>query len=149
MKTIEILIVRNGGLEALKRGESVVVKNGERMDLEIEYHGYGPNGGDVVQVSQYRAENGGVIRSPEMRFEICRDGVWIPSYLRDDAAAAPDVHVFTVGRGNNLLGINVELKRELAMFAAIWDVKLLDQGYLEAEVESRYYPLFEEPSFAV
>lgn len=140
MQSITKIIQENGGLEALERGDVLCVRNPGRHTLEIEYIGPGPGGGSGLVVSAHQPASGGIIRALELGVEVHVDG-WLPYFFRDEETGE-DLTVYTVSGKQRLVGINLELRRLLLHRMAEWDRRLLAEGYVEADSEARYWPLF-------
>ncbi len=141
MYSLETAIAANGGMEALQRGEAVRMKRNETCVL-IEYIGAGPRSAHALKVSEYDARNGGIIRRPEMDFEIV-NGNWLPFYYRDDHAGE-EIQIYTVYGNGRLLGINTEKFAELIKRARAWDRRIYERGLVAQEAASLYFPLFAE-----
>ena len=143
MKTIEKIISEHGGMDALQRGEAIRVCNEENKTLIVEYMGRSPTGKDAVSVSIFDKKESGVIVSPEMSFEVDYSG-WTPYYFRDEEKEE-EHFVFTYAEKGKrrLIGINMEAKRRLVKIALELDDLLREKGYLEAGLDSLYYPLFD------
>ena len=137
MKNVKRIIEENGGWERLAR-ENFSVENGRGQVLEI----LSPREGgkvDAALVSQYEAESGGIIRAPEIFFEVTPGGLWIPVCLRDDFTGET-LNVFRLHK--HLTVICCETSRELFRRAAEWDRKIRELGFVDPDPDSEYYPLF-------
>ena len=143
MKTIAGIIANNGDLDALRRGDELLVKKGNfHPDLLTAYGGEGIFGGEVIKVSQLAPGVGEILVSPEMHFEVRANGVWFPYFRKDDVQpAVSEAFVLTVVTNNpDLMGFNLELQRGLIKLAREWDGKLEKRKYHLAPVELRYAP---------
>ncbi len=144
MKTIANIIAQNGDLEALKRGDQLLVKKGKNHpDLLIAYKGVGLHGGAVISVSQLVPGVGEILVNLEMYFEVRANGIWYPFYRKDDASpVASEAFVLRVHQNNpDMVGYDVELQRGLISLALEWDRKLENLGYDRLPVELKFFPL--------
>ncbi len=147
MKTIANIIAMNGDLEALQRGDQILVKKGSNHpDILIAYGGVGLHGGAVIRVSQLIPGVGEILVNPEMFFEVRKNGVWYPYYRRDDTLPiVSEAFVLRVHQDNpDMMGYDVELQRGLISLALEWDRKLGNLGYDRAPVEIKFFPLAAE-----
>ena len=143
MKTIAGIIANHGDLDALRRGDELIVKKGNfHPDLRIAYGGQGVFGGEVIEVSQLVPGVGEILVSPEMHFEVRADGVWYPYYRKDDVepVVSPAFVLSVVTNNPDVMGFNLELQRGLIKLAREWDRKLEQREYHLAPVELRYAP---------
>ncbi len=139
MQSIKNIIEANGGLDGLQRGEAIRVLRGETC-LLIEYAGLGPNKSQAVRVSEYDRKNDGVIRTPEMCFEL-GGAQWLPYYFRNDYNRE-ELFIFTVYGNGHLIGINLERLRDLQRRATVWDRSIVERGFVDEDADSLYFPLF-------
>ena len=143
MKTIASIIANNGDLDALRRGDELLVRKGNfHPDLLIAYGGEGVFGGEIIKVSQLVPGVGEILVSPEMHFEVRANGVWYPYFRKDDVQpAVSQAFVLSVVTNNpDVMGFNLELQRGLIKLAREWDRKLEQREYHLAPVELRYAP---------
>ena len=133
MKTVQAIIDRHGGIEALKE-KYLKIKNEPYMPLVIEWVGSGPYGTELISVAHYYTQNGDAMRDPEMVFTISKLGFWMPMSFQQDnlglyqeAISIRDGSFFT----------NAALIRQLQEFALTWDRNIAAQGFLKAFTDSR------------
>lgn len=131
MKTLQAIIDRHGGIEALKE-KHIRIVNEPYMPLVIEWVGSGPYDTELVSVAHYYTQNGDPMRDPEIVFIVSKLGFWTPMTFQQDnfglyqeAAAIRDGKIF----------INPRLIRDLREFAQLWDRNLGAQGFLETYKE--------------
>lgn len=106
------------------------IENGSYMPLSIEKIGDGPHGIPAISVCHYGAQNGDLMRDPEMCFEIDRAGNYHPFYFRNDYAGTEQEVYFRTSDGREM--IRPRLKKELASFARQWSGNLREQGFIQA-----------------
>lgn len=139
MKIAETLLRAAGGRNELFRQSFLSFAGPRGMSLEMKFPGPSPSFLDAVAVAQLEEQTGGVVASPEMRFEVDQEGRWLPYYFRDDYSQE---EFFVYSTRDHLLGINLELRRYLIRRAAEWDKRLRELGFLEANRGMEQYPLF-------
>ena len=143
MKTIAGIIANNGDLDALRRGDELLVKKGNfHPDLLIAYGGEGVFGGEIIKISQLVPGVGEILVSPEMHFEVRANGVCYLYFRKDDVQpAVSQAFVLSVVTNNpDVMGFNLELQRGLIRLAREWDRKLEQREYHLAPVSLRYAP---------
>ena len=139
MTTLSRLINENGGMRALRKGGILRVVNRSGSSLEIEY-GLPEEKGDIVTVSQRDPQENLVV---VMQFKV-EQFEWEPRSSLDPRTLK-ESQVFTrCGSNRQLLVINFQLHRRLVKFARQWDETLKQQGFIEADEQSKYYPLFSD-----
>ena len=95
---------------------------------------------DSVGVACFDRKVGGHLLTPEIQFELDQNG-WHPYFYRDDATEE-DIRAYTRVRDRPLAAINVPVQKHLRERARKLDQLLAEQGFLEADADSLYYPLF-------
>lgn len=146
MKTIAVIIAQNGDLDALKRGDQLLVNKLGHPKILIEYGGVGAHDGAVIKVSQLVPGVGEILVNPEMHFEVNAAGVWYPYYRKDDTLPViAEDFVLKVNLSNpKFVGFNLELQRGLIQVAQDWDRQLEKLEYHLAPVEIKFFPLAAE-----
>lgn len=139
MKTIQTIIERRGGLEALKE-TALRIENGSYMALCIEYIGTGPRGLPLVSVAHYGRQNGDAMRDPDMCFEVVTETAlwgWFPiSYVNDYL----NQHQDAVWKDGARVMHRPKLVKDLARFAKTWDKNLATQGFPAAAERAETVP---------
>lgn len=132
MKTVQVIIERYGGLEALRQKPIRLQVEGF-MRLVIEYVGEGPRGMPMVSVAHYFEQHVDLCCDPDMTFEIDADGRWHPVYFQQ---AVPPVYqeAVSVDKGGKVV-VRKKILRDLQSFAAMWDRNLKEQGFADAMPE--------------
>lgn len=132
MKTVQEIIDRKGGLDALKN-RYIKVLNKPYMPLVIEYVGQGPHGLPLVSVAHYFEQHGDLMRDPEIVFEVptaASGQRWLPISIQQDPVGSYREAVYRNEEGR--LMVKLELVEELHGFARMWDRNIKEQGFLEA-----------------
>lgn len=127
MKTVQAIIDKRGGIEALK-DKYIKVYNDPYMKLVIELLGQGPYETDIVSVAHYYTQNGDAMRDPEIVF-LVKDNDWLPvSYRNDSLGAYRQAMTFENGQARTVKPLEM---RELMSFAKMWNRNIRLQGYLD------------------
>lgn len=127
MKTVQAIIDRRGGMEALKQ-QYIKIYNDPYMKLVIEWLGHGPYETDIVSVAHYYTQNGDAMRDPEIVFSVSKLGYWVPMTFQQDNIGMYQEAV-TIQDGKFF--VKYELVRDLQEFAKMWDRNIGLQGFLD------------------
>lgn len=136
MKTIQRMIDRHGGFEAVQRNY-LSIENPPYMRLVIEVIGgpY-PNGTHEVSVAHYGEQNGDAMRDPEMTFLVLvgsdDSATWTPLTYENSYMSAYQVAA-EVTESGQVRVLRPRLMRQLRGFANQWDRNIAEQGFLEAQ----------------
>ena len=145
MKTIETIITKHGGLEALKE-HAIAIENKPYMKLCIEYIGQGPRNKPLISVAHYGEQNGDAMRDPDMVFEVeTFDGFttdsgkpflwgWYPVSFRNDYVG---LYQEATWEENGKVLTKPVLVKHLTMFAKEWDRNIAEQGFLIAQKQAQ------------
>ena len=116
----------------------IKVCNKRGQILELQSLGMGPFNLEFVAVTLYQSRTE-ISGNPRLCFEVVPDGPWLPTYLRDDSTGE-EINVYMVKPPLAL--ISTAKRNALIPRAGQWDRELKEMGFLEAVMESKYYPLF-------
>jgi len=128
MKTVQAIIDRHGGIEALKENY-IKIENEPYMKLVIEWVGSGPYSTELISVAHYYTQNSDPMRDPEIVFSVSKLGFWVPMTFQQDNLGMYQEAV-TIRDGKFF--VKYRLLRELQDFAKLWDRNLEAQGFLKA-----------------
>ena len=137
MKTVQAIIEKRGGLEALKENY-IRIENDPWMRLVIEYIGKGPRKAPLISVAHYGEQNGDAMRDPEMTFEIATDGLsgwrFLPvSYRNDYVGIVQEGEMGAIFvDADGVVMTRPKLIKDLTSFARTWDRNIEAQGFLKA-----------------
>lgn len=142
MKTIQAIIEKHGGFEALKEN-AIALKNEPYMKLCIEYIGQSPRNKPLISVAHYGEQNGDAMRDPDMVFEIetwqgftnAQTGKpaiweWYPISFRNDYGGLCQEATW---EENGTVYTKPALVKQLTTFANQWDRNIHEQGFLKAQ----------------
>ena len=122
-RAIEKILKAHGRLDEFNSnpedGFHVRIENEPYMPLSIERHD------SMVTVTHYFEQNGDLIPDPDMEFEICPDGLWIPIAIQQPIGGYSRVFETIDG----VKYVRPKLMRELKSFSRMWSRKLLQQGF--------------------
>jgi hypothetical protein len=131
MKAIVEILQEAGQLEP---GFHIHIDNEPWMTLDIEeIQQAGPNGLPTLSLAHYGSQNGDLMRDPEMLFEMEGTGselkLW-PYYWRNDYLGIEQYSSYRNEAGR--LIVNISMRQQHRMFAAMWSRNLRAQGFIEA-----------------
>lgn len=134
MKTIEALITRAGGIEAV-RANYISLTNEPFMRLVVEVvSGPHPNGSYEISVAHYGEQNGDAMRDPEILFHVLpqvRPWIWTPLWIQQDYLGSFNVCANVIEHG--LVRITSQrLHDDVSRFSRLWSRNLSQQGFLQA-----------------
>lgn len=134
MKTIQALITRAGGFEAV-RENYISLTNEPYMRLVVEVVS-GPcvNGAYQVSVAHYGEQNGDAMRDPEILFHVQPGPLgwaWTPLWIQQDYLGSFRVSAQVSDQGR-LEVLRPRLLNDIRSFSRLWSRNLKDQGFLQA-----------------
>ncbi len=131
MKTIAKIINIFGGANKLYAS----IENSPFMRLVIEDIGTGPRGYQAISVAHYFEQNGDLCQDPEMCFELVPQAGHIAyePFLFQQAIPPIYQEVFENGPASE----NLRLRRQLTLFAKMWDRNLQEQGFVTAAAQQQ------------
>lgn len=134
MKTIEALITRAGGFEAVSENY-ISLTNDPYMRLVVEVvRGPFASGAYEVSVAHYGEQNGDAMRDPEILFHVQPDPhgwVWTPLWIQQDYLGSFRVSAKVTTQGD-LQVLRPRLLASVLSFSRLWSRNLKHQGFLQA-----------------